>query len=134
MPFGLTNTGTNFQHTMDYDFRYLIRKLIEIYQDDLTSISKKREQHIQHLINQEPIEVGEKEHVNIVVSEIENNEWYSYIVYYLKSLTCPDHLVEHKRRALRLKAMKYCLTENGLEWRNLDGVIPRCVDKKKLIG
>jgi hypothetical protein len=34
---------------MDYAFRDLIGKLIEIYQDDLTSISKKREQHIQHL-------------------------------------------------------------------------------------
>ena len=34
---------------MDYAFRYFIGKLIEIYLDDLTSISKKREQHIQHL-------------------------------------------------------------------------------------
>jgi hypothetical protein len=49
MPFGLTNAGATFQCAMDYDFRDLIRKLIEIYQDDLTAISKKREQHIQHL-------------------------------------------------------------------------------------
>jgi hypothetical protein len=34
---------------MDYDFRDLIGKLIEIYQDDLTAISKKITQHIQHL-------------------------------------------------------------------------------------
>jgi hypothetical protein len=27
--------------------------------------------------NQEAIEVGEKEQINIIVSEIENNEWYS---------------------------------------------------------
>ena len=80
--------------------------------------------------NQETIEVGQKEQVNIVVSEIENNEWYSDIIYYLKNLTCPNHLVEHKRRALSLKAMKYFLTENGLGWRNPDGVILRCVDKK----
>jgi hypothetical protein len=49
IPFGLTNTGATFQRAMDYDFRDLIGKLIEIYQDDLTTISKKREQHIQHL-------------------------------------------------------------------------------------
>jgi hypothetical protein len=49
MPFGLTNTGATFQHAMDYAFRDLIGKLIEIYQDDLTAISKKRGQHIQHL-------------------------------------------------------------------------------------
>jgi hypothetical protein len=34
---------------MDCDFRDIIRKIIEIYQDDLTTISKKREQQIQHL-------------------------------------------------------------------------------------
>jgi hypothetical protein len=83
-------------------------------------------------INQEAIEVGQKEQVNIVVSEIENNEWYSDIIYYLKNLTCPDHLVEHKRRALRLKSMKYFLTEDGLGWRNPDGVILRCVDKEEV--
>jgi hypothetical protein len=82
--------------------------------------------------NQEAIEVGQKEQVNIVVSEIENNEWYSDIIYYLKNLTCPDHLVEHKIRALRLKAMKYCLIEEGLGWRNPDGVILRCVDKEEV--
>jgi len=39
--------------------------------------------------------------------------------------------VEHKRRALRLKAMKYFLTDNSLWWGNLDGVILRCGDKEK---
>jgi hypothetical protein len=49
MPFGLTNVGSTFQRAMDYAFRDLIGKLIEIYQDDLMAISKKRAQHIQHL-------------------------------------------------------------------------------------
>jgi hypothetical protein len=53
------------------------------------------------------------------------------VIYYLKNLTCPDHLVEHKRRALRLKSMKYFLTEDGLGWRNPDGVILRCVNKEE---
>jgi hypothetical protein len=51
--------------------------------------------------NEEAIEVGEKEHVNVVVGEIENDEWYSDIIYYLKNLTCPGHLVYYKRRDLR---------------------------------
>jgi hypothetical protein len=34
---------------MDYAFRDLVGKSIDIYQDDLTAISKNREQHIQHL-------------------------------------------------------------------------------------
>jgi len=44
-------------------------------------------------INHEAIEVGEREQVNIVISDIENNEWYSDIIYYLKKFTFPDHLV-----------------------------------------
>jgi hypothetical protein len=36
MPFGLTNVGSTFQCAMDYAFRDLVGKIIEIYQDDLT--------------------------------------------------------------------------------------------------
>jgi hypothetical protein len=69
--------------------------------------------------NQEAIQMGESEQVNVMISELEHDEWYSDIVYYLKNLSCPDHLVDYKRRALRLKAMKYCLTEDGLGWKIL---------------
>jgi hypothetical protein len=43
MPFGLSNAGATFHRAMDYAFRGLIGKLIEIYQDDLTVFSKDRE-------------------------------------------------------------------------------------------
>ena len=56
--------------------------------------------------NQEAIQMGESEQINVVVNELEHDEWYSDIIYYLKNLSCPDHLVEYKRRALRFKAMK----------------------------
>jgi len=46
MPFGLTNVGSTFQRAMDYTFRYLSGKIIEIYHVDLTTISKKRNEHI----------------------------------------------------------------------------------------
>jgi hypothetical protein len=75
--------------------------------------------------------MGESEEVNIMISELEHDEWYSNIIYYLKNLSCPDHLVDYKRRALRLRAMKYYLTEDGLWWRNPDGVILRCVNKEE---
>jgi hypothetical protein len=81
--------------------------------------------------NQEAITVGNKEQINIIISEIENNEWYSNVIYYFNNLAFHDHLVEHKRRALRLKSMKYHLTEEGIKWRNLDGVILRCVNKEE---
>jgi hypothetical protein len=31
--------------------------------------------------NQEAIEMGEREQINFMVNEIENDEWYSYIIY-----------------------------------------------------
>ena len=63
------------------------------------------------------------------------HEWYKDIIYYLKSLTCLDHLVDHQRRALRLKASKCVLTQDGLGWKNLDGIILKCVNpnESKLI-
>jgi hypothetical protein len=82
-------------------------------------------------INQEAIETGEREQINVMVSGIENDEWYSDIIYYLKNLTFLDNLVDVKRISLRLKAMKYFLTQDGLRWRNPDGVILRCVNKEE---
>jgi hypothetical protein len=34
---------------MDFSFRDLIGKIIEIYQDDLTVVSKERNAHVSHL-------------------------------------------------------------------------------------
>jgi hypothetical protein len=49
MPFGLMNVGATFQRVMDFSFRDLIQKIIEIYQDDLTIVSKDRKDHLSHL-------------------------------------------------------------------------------------
>ena len=49
MPFGLTNVGATFQRAMDFAFKGLIGKIIEIYQDDLTVFSKDGNSHINHL-------------------------------------------------------------------------------------
>jgi hypothetical protein len=48
-PFGLMNAGATFQRAMDFAFRDLIQKIIEIYQDDLTVVSKDRKDHLSHL-------------------------------------------------------------------------------------
>jgi hypothetical protein len=71
------------------------------------------------------------------LQRLEQHEWYADIIFFLSNLTCPSHLIGHKRRALRLKAAKYCIIQDGLGWRNPDGVILRCVDElesKKTLG
>jgi hypothetical protein len=64
--------------------------------------------------------------------KLEQVEWYTYIIFYLKNLNCPSHLVGHKKMDLRLKYSKCVLTRYGLGWKNNDGVILRCVDEVQL--
>ena len=49
IPFGLLNAGATFQRAMDFSFKELIGKIIEIYQDELTVFLKERSDHISHL-------------------------------------------------------------------------------------
>ena len=49
MPFGLINAGATFQRAMDVAFHYFIDNFMVIYQDDLTTYSKKVEDHCGHL-------------------------------------------------------------------------------------
>ena len=54
----------------------------------------------------------------------------------IANISCPNHLVDHKRRELRLKSVRYCFIQGGLSWKNLYGIILGCVNKdeaKKLI-
>ena len=38
--------------------------------------------------NQDTIQMGESEQINVVVNELENDEWYSDIIHYLKNFSC----------------------------------------------
>jgi hypothetical protein len=46
---GLMNVGATFQREMNFAFRDIIQKIIEIYLDDLTVISKDGKDHLSHL-------------------------------------------------------------------------------------
>jgi hypothetical protein len=81
--------------------------------------------------NEEAIKAGEIDQINVTSHELEKDEWYVDVIYYLKNLTCLDHLPDYKRRDLRLKSTRYFLTEEGLGWKNVDGVILRCVNQQE---
>lgn len=49
MEFGLINVEENFQRAMDVVFHDYINKFMVVYQDDLTSYSKKDKDHCRHL-------------------------------------------------------------------------------------
>ncbi len=50
MPFGLINTGANFQGAMDVAFSRLINQIVVVYLDGITIYSKKHSDHLHHLI------------------------------------------------------------------------------------
>jgi hypothetical protein len=49
MLFGIMNISATFQREMEFSFRDIIQKIIEIYQYDLTVVSKDRKDHLSHL-------------------------------------------------------------------------------------
>ena len=60
--------------------------------------------------------------------------WYADIVYFLLFLQCPEHMDRKVARYLKLKATKYCLVEEQLFWKDLGGILLRCLDKSEIEG
>ena len=57
--------------------------------------------------------------------------WYSEIVYFVLFFQCPLDLDKRECRSLKLKAMKYFLIDHTLYWRDLRGMLLRCLEKDK---
>ena len=49
MPFGLKNAGATYQRLVNYMFRDLIGKSMEVYVDDLLVKSREESDHLRHL-------------------------------------------------------------------------------------
>ena len=54
--------------------------------------------------------------------------WYRDILYFLRELNPPDGMCKSKARALKLKAVRYCLIGQVLYWRDPLGVLLRCMN------
>jgi hypothetical protein len=54
--------------------------------------------------------------------------WYRDILYFLQELKPPDGLGKSRARALKLKAVKYCLIDRALYWKDPLGILLRCLD------
>jgi hypothetical protein len=57
--------------------------------------------------------------------------WYKDIIYFLQKLQPPDGLEKNKVRDLKLKAIKYCLIDQVLYWKDPLGVLLRCLDPQE---
>jgi hypothetical protein len=54
--------------------------------------------------------------------------WYRDILYFLQELKPPDGLGKSRAIALKLKAVKYCLIDRALYWKDPLGILLRCLD------
>jgi hypothetical protein len=57
--------------------------------------------------------------------------WYKDIIYFLQMLRPPNGMGKSKERALKLKAIRYCLIDQVLYWKDLLGVLLRCLDPQE---
>jgi ribonuclease HI len=57
--------------------------------------------------------------------------WYKDILWFLQELRPPDGMEKSKARALKLKAIRYCLIGQALYWKDPQGVLLMCLDPQQ---
>jgi hypothetical protein len=60
-------------------------------------------------------------------------EWYSSIIHFLQKLEVPPELSMTQARALKLRAIKFCIYNNLLYWKDPAGLLLRCLDKEESV-
>jgi len=66
-----------------------------------------------------------------IADEFTQSNWYKDIVYVLQNLQCPPDFDKAKGRALKLKASRYCINNNGLYWKDQGSILLRCVNPEQ---
>jgi hypothetical protein len=56
-----------------------------------------------------------------------SSNWYKDIVSYLLTLKCPTNLSPSKARTLKLHAVRYCISEGQLYWKDPLGFLLVCL-------
>src|ERR1700733_4974472 len=57
----------------------------------------------------------------------EQSPWYSNICYVLQNLCAPPGLSRTKCRFLKMKALKFCVMDGNLLWKNHEGILLNCL-------
>ena len=57
--------------------------------------------------------------------------WHKDILYFLQELKPPDGMGKNKARDLKIKAVRYCLIDQVLYWRDPLGVFLRCLNPQE---
>jgi ribonuclease HI len=68
-----------------------------------------------------------------VAGHLSTCEWYAGIIHFLQKLEVPPELSLTQARALKLRAIKFCIYNNLLYWRDPAGLLLRCLDKEEAV-
>jgi hypothetical protein len=58
-----------------------------------------------------------------------NSPWYRDLIFVLHNLQAPPGLTKTKARFLKLKALKFCILEGNLYWKDPGGILLNCLLK-----
>ena len=72
-------------------------------------------------------------HDQLVLETFSSCEWYNSIIQFFQTLAAPPEMNPTQVRALKLKAIKFCINENMLYWKDPSGMLLRCLDKEESI-
>jgi hypothetical protein len=57
--------------------------------------------------------------------------WYKDVIYFLQELQPPNSLQRNRAKSLKLKAVRYCLIDQVLYWKEPLGLLLKCVDPQE---
>jgi hypothetical protein len=72
-------------------------------------------------------ELDEKTRAIRIEEKFASSDWYKNIVSYLLTFKCPSELSSSKARMLKLHAVKYCISESQLYWKDPLGFLLVCL-------
>jgi hypothetical protein len=58
-----------------------------------------------------------------------NSPWYEDLIFVLHNLQAPPGLTKTKARFIKLKALKYCILDGNLYWKDFGGILLNCLLK-----
>jgi len=48
-------------------------------------------------------------------------------------MSCPEGMTDNQKRTLKLQDIKYVIIQNELWWRNIDGVLLKCINEEQAL-
>ena len=58
-----------------------------------------------------------------MIEAFSDSPWYADIVFVLLNLQAPSRLTRTKARFLKLKAIRFCMIDNALFWKDHGGIL-----------